>query len=511
MTNKATPSTPATAPSYTWTFWPERSLATSLCRPTVTKDNPQLRTTAKCCSSLRILWIWWTYPRERRNGRIGLSLIGNFQAPLSLSVRLPPCILSTCASSVVLVVLLRPFASSFETLIKNINWSVLCSLCLTSFGLPVDGLIYVLNSDAELVVYDFELEEQARNNATAEIWGGGNFVEFVTPATDGKGVFYFVTETPEADAKALAIRFPENEVVWSRKTGEGSPFSVADYVAGGSPSLSEDGSLLFAVFERGGVMALNTENGEVEWATSITDLQEGDYYNAKQVPTISPVDGSIITHWRERTNESLVVVALSAETGEQVNYLQTLNGQITSFPWAPGASSVDGVYYASVFGHIVAVDLQEFEVLWNFTVWRDQVEDQSPSIAVDGSVYFPLPDGLFVLRCKENYALNANGECSEECAHPKARFVGRNMCGYDCGSSTALLHPLLAEQAVCHECEANQYWSAEELLCLSCADGWGSPAGSVGEDACVPEDASSSTEDGADSGNSNLLSFYLLS
>ncbi|KAL6055410.1 hypothetical protein QOT17_016748 [Balamuthia mandrillaris] len=397
---------------------------------------------------------------------------------------------------------------------KLTEWS---SSGWTLFGSSVtvvDGLIYALNSDAELVVYDFELEEQARNNATAEIWGGGNFVEFVTPATDGKGVFYFVTETPEADAKALAIRFPENEVVWSKSLGEGNHFpSVADYVAGGSPSLSEDGRRLFVVFERGGVMALNTENGEVEWATSITDLQEGDYYNDKQVPTISPVDGSIITFWQEQQSKSLVVVALSANTGEEVNFLQFLDGQVEpNSSEGPGVSSVDGVFYACVYGNVVAVDLEKFEVLWNYTIWRDHSMGRSPSIAVDGGIYSPLASS--VLRCKENYTLNANGECSDECAHPKARFIGRNMCGFDCGTSTALLHPLLANETVCTACEANQYWSTEELLCLSCPEGRNSPAGSIGEDACVEETSSSTsgTEDGANSSGSSALlpSFFHL-
>ncbi|KAL6076655.1 hypothetical protein QOT17_002778 [Balamuthia mandrillaris] len=115
--------------------------------------------------------------------------------------------------------------------------------------------------------------------------------------------------------------------------------------------------------------------------------------------------------------------------------------------------------------------------------------------------------------CKENYVLNANGECSDECEHPNARLVGRNMCGFDCGSDVLLWHPF--EDVVCTQCEANQYWSSEELQCLSCPEGQMSSAGSVGVDACVAEDSndsalssSSTDEDGSASGCSPLLPFF---
>ncbi|KAL6076656.1 hypothetical protein QOT17_002779 [Balamuthia mandrillaris] len=153
----------------------------------------------------------------------------------------------------------------------------------------VDGLVYVLDANSDMVVYDFALQEQVRNNATAELYGGGDYVEFVTPATNGNGVFYFVTESPWAASLCLAIRLPQNEVVWSHSLADIAPFPR--YITGGSPSLSEDGRLLFVAINEGGVLALNTENGELEWGTPIDDLADGIFSNSRQVPTTSPIDG----------------------------------------------------------------------------------------------------------------------------------------------------------------------------------------------------------------------------
>ncbi|KAL6055406.1 hypothetical protein QOT17_016743 [Balamuthia mandrillaris] len=216
------------------------------------------------------------------------------------------------------------------------------------------------------------------------------------------------------------------------------------YITGGSPSLSADGQLLFVAIKEGGVLALNTENGDLEWGTSVDDLADGIFSNSRQVPTTSPTDGSIITFWRETETNTLVVVGLSPATGKQVHFLQTLEGQVTQEIEAAGAVSRDGVLYLSVGNEKVAVDLASFQLLWNFTK-GNPVQDQSLSIAVDG-------------RCKENYVLNSNGECSDVCEHPNARLVGRNMCGFNCGSDVLLWHPF--EDMLCTQCEANQYWSS---------------------------------------------------
>ncbi|KAL6074673.1 hypothetical protein QOT17_004068 [Balamuthia mandrillaris] len=385
----------------------------------------------------------------------------------------------------------------------------------------VDGLIYVLNSDGEMMVFDFDLQLQALNNASQYVIGE-NFtqdVSFCTPATDGQGNFYFFTDAYET-GMVFAIRFPENELLWYHTMAELDPFpELSPYCfTHGSPSLSKEGDRLFMPvgcykepLSSGGVVALDTSNGDLVWATAITDLEPGDYHAENLVPTMSPVDGSIITHWLEFSNWqnnslSMVVVGLDAETGEKVHFLELLPGVVGTSP-SPGAVTADGVYYLSMAGAIVAVDLESFEMLW----YRNEssvVSLQSISIAADGSVYFPRGgDGLAVLRCKEDFALDGSGTCRESCAHANARFIGRNLCGYDCGEEVAVLFPL--EEPGCGACHENQFWSSEELACEECPQGTSSPAGSMGASACVEDPASSSSEDGDGSGSTRLQSSVL--
>ncbi|KAL6074675.1 hypothetical protein QOT17_004070 [Balamuthia mandrillaris] len=295
--------------------------------------------------------------------------------------------------------------TSIETGWDTIDWSL-----YGSSALVVDGLIYVLNSDGEMMVFDFDLNLQAFNNASRYWDALDNYVEFCTPATDGQGNFYFFTDWNDPGV-VFALHFPENELLWSRSMAELDPLSSLDgYEIGGSPSLSEDGTRLFVTLIDGGVVALDTTNGDVVWATAITDLEDGAYHAENLVPTASPVDGAIITHWLDLQTESLVVVGLDPQTGEKVRFLRAFQGS-TGDALSPGAVSADGVYYLSVFDRIVAVDLESFEVLWHFNE-TEAVYDQSISIAGDGSVYFPLNwESMAVLRCKENYALDAAGAC----------------------------------------------------------------------------------------------------
>ncbi|KAL6079100.1 hypothetical protein QOT17_001248 [Balamuthia mandrillaris] len=356
-----------------------------------------------------------------------------------------------------------------------------------------------------MMVFDFDLQLQAFNNAS-RYWNGlDNFVEFCTPATDGQGNFYFYTESGSPGV-VFAIRFPENELLWNRSMAELDPFPGMglSYQTDGSPSLSEDGTRLFVTMIDGGVAALDTSNGDLVWATAISDIGTGEYYAEKLVPTVSPVDGTIITHWRNTQNNSVAVVGLDAETGEKVHFVELLPGSVTGVG-SPGSVTADGVYYLSVYNVLVAVDLESFEVLWSHDE-EEAADEQSISIAADGSVYIPRNwDSIAVLRCKENYALDASGKCSKKCVHANARFIGRNLCGYDCGEEVALLFPLV--EPLCGACQENQYWSSEELACEECPDGSSSPAGSIGADACVEDPASS--EDGDGSGSNRLQSAFM--
>ncbi|KAL6074669.1 hypothetical protein QOT17_004064 [Balamuthia mandrillaris] len=353
------------------------------------------------------------------------------------------------------------------------SWDTIDYVLQGSSAVVVDGLIYVLNSDGEMMVFDFDLQLQAFNNAS-RYWDQSTSLDFCTPATDGQGTFYFFTESGDSGV-VFAIRFPENELLWNRSMAGLDPLpSLGTYPTKGSPSLSEDGTRLFVPVATGGVVALDTSNGDLVWATAIADLSEGSYFSGKLVPTISPVDGAIITHWIQLPNDTVVVVGLDPETGEQVHLLKTLTNKGGDI-FSPGAVSADGVYYFSVYGVMGAVDLESFELLW----YREEeygVDFQSISIAADGSVYFPLEwDSIAVLRCKDGFALDGSGTCSESCAHANARFIGRNLCGYDCGEEVAVLFPL--EEPGCDACQENEFWSLEELACV---------------------DASSSSEDGDD-------------
>ncbi|KAL6075638.1 hypothetical protein QOT17_003333 [Balamuthia mandrillaris] len=373
--------------------------------------------------------------------------------------------------------------------VLSTSWSPLEWTLHGSSATVVEGMIYVLNSNGELMAFDFDLQLQASNGA-ARLWPQvDNFVEFCTPATDGQGNFFYFSESDESGT-VFAVRLPENELRWNRSMTELDPLPSLNglYNLGGAPSLSEDSGLLFVPLVFGGVVALDASNGEVVWATAIGD---GYYYAEKQVPTISPLDGTIVTHWQESQNDSLVVVGLDPHTGEQVHFLKAFEGSISSSSFnSPGATSADGVYYLSVPDLIVAVDLENFEVMWHFSETKP-VSFQSISIAADGSVYFPLNwEFMAVLRCKANFVLDATGTCSNECAHPKARLIGRNLCGYDCGDSVQVLFPLVEPR--CGACQAGEYWSTEELVCQYCPAGLSSPAGSIGADSCV-EDGSGST------------------